>query len=63
MNVQYKQVPNLHHVSYATGYDQNNQFWMYFHCSICGDQSKRPCSNPQRINYWVVRYGSLHLHR
>lgn len=62
-SIQFKVVPNHPSAQYAAGKDVYGRFWIWFTCTACGDRSQKLCSNPQRTNYWVVRYSALHLHR
>lgn len=61
MAAKFERVPNHPSAEYRTVTDASGMLWIELRCA-CGDNFRRPCTNPERVNYWVVLYGREHLH-
>jgi hypothetical protein len=59
----FTQVPNLPHVSYGLSRSPSGVLFLNLFCARCGDHTRKPCTGlPDRVNRWVLYYGSLHVH-
>lgn len=56
------QVPSLPHLSYGSLVDRQGQLWLFFSCAACGDQTQKPCGDPNRRTHWLQVYARLHAH-
>ena len=51
-----------HPVRYGSVVDRDGQMWLWFHCPVCGDVSKKPCDRPKMISRWALYYADDHCH-
>jgi hypothetical protein len=53
-----------HHVRYGRSADavSDDRFWLWFHCPVCGDVSRKSCYRPELVTRWALYYADDHCH-